>query len=428
MRICYYSAWKKPCFPHKTRIANIGDPIQSVAAENILGSIGILSSDIAPINRYEVNNYDGEPVIFILNGYEEEETTYYGIRNFPPSDKICPVYISFSLGRELRDDELANMKRFEPVGCRDEYTKVYLQSKGINAYLSGCLTLTLPKRSAETAAKANKVFIADLPEKYLPLIPPELTEDAEFVTHNYRVDGKEIEGVSFSDSQAKAFHEAAKALLRRYRNEAKLVITTRLHAAAPCLAMGIPVVLLGEYYDSRYEFIDKLIPLNRFGEMDKVNWNPEPIDIEPLKHCMQAVLKDMIQQGSSDKTAELESFLMFDAPRSQPQYQSKAQAVLKRENLPLSGFKYAIIGWDRFTLQVINSVKRIYPNSELTAIFDRGLKFPHEGVEIRDPSEMSKLPEDVIVIVAADNKEKSLTRNGYTANCKNRVIVINGYL
>lgn len=56
--------------------------------------------------------------------------------------------------------------------------------------------------------------------------------------------------------------ELAKALLQRYAN-AKLVITSRIHAALPCLGLGTPVILICPYDRKRFDGIAEL--LNYFG-------------------------------------------------------------------------------------------------------------------------------------------------------------------
>ncbi|WP_348518297.1 hypothetical protein [Campylobacter sp. CCS1377] len=64
----------------------------------------------------------------------------------------------------------------------------------------------------------------------------------------------------------KEFYEQIKALLKRYENEAKLVIAIALHCASPCTAMGIPVVLLADNYNEQktrfgaLKGIEKFIP------------------------------------------------------------------------------------------------------------------------------------------------------------------------
>ncbi len=52
--------------------------------------------------------------------------------------------------------------------------------------------------------------------------------------------------------------ELAKALLQRYAN-AKLVITSRIHAALPCLGLGTPVILVCPYDQQRFEGLAELL-------------------------------------------------------------------------------------------------------------------------------------------------------------------------
>ena len=54
----------------------------------------------------------------------------------------------------------------------------------------------------------------------------------------------------------------AKNLLVRY-SKAKLVVSTRIHAALPCLAINTPVIFINKKYDKRYPGIYEL--LNNIG-------------------------------------------------------------------------------------------------------------------------------------------------------------------
>src|SRR5690606_3529899 len=73
----------------------------------------------------------------------------------------------------------------------------------------------------------------------------------------------------------------AQELLDYYREEAGLVVTSRIHCAMPCAAMGIPVVYTG-VREGRTEVIDLLgIPSIRtrfFPKTDIKNLNIQPVD------------------------------------------------------------------------------------------------------------------------------------------------------
>ena len=77
-----------------TRVtSNIGDDIQSLAAIDLLRQNGI--SEYGCVEREALNHYDGEPIALIMNGW-----FLHNPKNFPPSDKIKPLFISFHCEHE----------------------------------------------------------------------------------------------------------------------------------------------------------------------------------------------------------------------------------------------------------------------------------------------------------------------------------------
>jgi hypothetical protein len=96
----------------------------------------------------------------------------------------------------------------------------------------------------------------------------------------------------------------AEALLKMYRETARLVITTRLHAALPCIAMGIPVIFFGSAADGRTAIVRdiggriydafwhrKAVARGLLGRaLDGVDWEPAPLDITPVKSRLAAAI------------------------------------------------------------------------------------------------------------------------------------------
>ena len=72
---------------------NIGDDIQTLAGINFLKKNGI--NDYVYVNREELNKYNGEPIKLIMNGWY-----MHNIKNFPPSDKIFPIFISVHISNK----------------------------------------------------------------------------------------------------------------------------------------------------------------------------------------------------------------------------------------------------------------------------------------------------------------------------------------
>jgi len=92
-----------------------------------------------------------------------------------------------------------------------------------------------------------------------------------------------------------AYMAAARDLLALYRTQARVVITTFLHCALPCLAMGIPVVVFlpraqnesqRTSDEERFSGLMQIAPVHRFGNTARVDWSPPPQDIESLKETV----------------------------------------------------------------------------------------------------------------------------------------------
>lgn len=75
--------------------------------------------------------------------------------------------------------------------------------------------------------------------------------------------------------------ELSQEILNYYKDNAKIVITSRFHCAMPCIAMGIPVVFLGDKNSKRCEGLNKYITVYdyvHFGfrtrtHLKKLNWS-----------------------------------------------------------------------------------------------------------------------------------------------------------
>jgi hypothetical protein len=231
-------------------IANLGDTIQALAARRFLPRVDAL----VPRERLSapVAGQDA-PVRMILNGWFMHDTAFW-----PPNPAIEPLLISMHfvqggrprlrrwvrsrLERMLSGPGADFLRRWGPVGARDAFSLEQLERRGIPAYYSGCLTLTLPRRDG--IARSDAIIASDLPPDALSYLRATATGPVEEVTH---LGGEHLD--------AAGRDRAANALLDRYAGAAA-VVTTRIHAALPCLALGTPVLLV---HDAR--------PPRRVGDM-----------------------------------------------------------------------------------------------------------------------------------------------------------------
>lgn len=218
-------------------IANLGDAIQSLAAKRFLPRVDIRIAR----ERLSEAPEGGGPVRLITNGWFMEDT-----RRWPPHPAIDPLLISmhfaetdfgrFQRWRQRPLDRLLTgagadyLRAYGPVGARDLFTAEELSKRGIPCYLSGCLTLTLQR--PEGVPRDDFIVACDL-------LPAQLH-------HLQRLTQRRILTVSHTGkpSRGPAEQEAeAEEMLALYARAAAIV-TTRVHAALPALALGTPALLL----------------------------------------------------------------------------------------------------------------------------------------------------------------------------------------
>jgi Polysaccharide pyruvyl transferase len=256
---------------------NVGDYIQSLAAKQFLPKVDEF------VCRESLNKYQGDSLKLILNGWFMDNP------NWPPSPTVEPLFVSFHLnphiqGRLLDETGMAYFRNHGPIGCRDPSTQSTLQGHGIPAYWSSCLTTTLGD-SFERKNPTTQVVFCDVLFK-LPdygemlksprfayrmmkqgellqgrrrtatlrsLFTDSILNQSMFVTHKY----------SQRESHERRF-QRAEELLRLY-STARLVVTSRIHCALPCLAFGTPVLFVD------YGFEDHLESSRLNGIIDLMN-------------------------------------------------------------------------------------------------------------------------------------------------------------
>lgn len=220
---------------------NIGDEIQTLAVQQHLETVA------GYIDRDHLDQATGGHVAVVMQGWFAKRPA-----TFPPAPCVRPVWVGFHLGPHcdfvLRDAAVRHhFVSTGPVGCRDEETATLLADHGIDAFVSGCMTTTFPLRTAPPAD--GRVYLVDTVG--IPL--PERLRGGRRITH---------QGAAWWSQDAKRM--LAADVLREYRDHASLVVTPRLHCALPCVAMGIPVVFVGDPADQRLSPIRDLAEIIPF--------------------------------------------------------------------------------------------------------------------------------------------------------------------
>lgn len=306
---------------------NIGDEIQSIAARQFLPRVD------SYVDRDEPNNFtSAEKIKLIMNGwfilYPE---------NWPPSQAIEPLFISFhitpaAIERLTSSESIAYLKKYEPIGCRDYFTRDLLIRHGVDAYFSGCLTLTL---KAKPTQRTEEILIVDVDREVREALPSDILAAASFVGHRHAESPAIVSKISkYLKHRIPATHRlirdgfragpnvkdreknaesnqekfmVAQSILDRYAG-AKLVITSRLHCALPCLAFGTPVIFVHkDLEDTRFGgLIENLMhyTVEQFQQVaGSIDWRGtfrNPTDIGAIQKGLVETCRKFIADTKSD--------------------------------------------------------------------------------------------------------------------------------
>jgi tetratricopeptide (TPR) repeat protein len=282
---------------------NLGDAAQSIAVKQALQAISIHDSDVVHLGRDGVANYAGPPAIAIMNAVLYPHC-------FPLSTHVRPLYFGLHASRSCLRAQLEHLKTREPIGCRDVDTAAFLLKHGVRAFISGCLTLALPPRPFVPAdGKVLLVYgqkAGAFPAASLKHMPQDLLDRIVLVDHRLPVWQWPLDAAAMAHVEQ---IEAGK--LRRYAEEAALVVTPLHHVAAPCMAMGIPVVLVREAMDARFSLLKRLLPVYLPDAFDRIDWRPAPFDAAPTRKLQLEVLARMI---SAERNGHVSNFHLPSDP------------------------------------------------------------------------------------------------------------------
>ena len=264
---------------------NLGDVVQSIAAAQFIDPVIYFDRDLP---SHTVIPPGLGQVSLIMNaywsGWDGKNPTW--LQEMPLDARIKPLWISshFDGGCTFTPEIIAYLKRFEPIGCRDNWSLKKIQALGIDAYFSNCLTITLTNTTPDK--RGDDIYIVDIPKDVYSRFPEEILDNATFLTHN-SVWAKD----NIKRGSLYKFDEA-QLLLEKYMS-AKLVITSRLHCATPCLAFNTPVVFIGRketFY--RVNCLEEYIPIYSFDDFGGIDW------------CINSI-KSQINYHNVEKTKKL---------------------------------------------------------------------------------------------------------------------------
>ena len=363
---------------------NLGDQLQILTIDYIYQQMGIKKDDIVYIDMDELPYYNGCPVILPVSmplmNYNE-----HGIAGMF-SNKITPVFLGLTLAKEfLLPEEVAYYKNHEPVGCRDERTYQTLCKYEISAYLGGCITVVLPKRKGSGNGKIFLIEPANGVKKYLPL---------EIIQKGI-VDKHLFYGTMLNPKQQ------AIERYNQYAAEATLVITSLLHCAVPCMAMGIPVILTKDAVSYRFAWLEALMHIYTPEDYSEIDWDPKPFDYESHKRrVLEFVKKRLFDSQTDEEIRDIHNFYMM---RNRKPY-------IVDTFLPLKSFidstwknrqgtyRYAVWGLTQMAEMVVDYISKNYPNAQLCHVYDIKYAYQLSGIVAEHPENIKKYPDETVFV------------------------------
>lgn len=265
---------------------NIGDDLQSIASMHFLPKVDYFPFK-EQLSTFKTEN--GDKAKTILNSWY-----MWKWKNFPPSDDIDPLCISMHFAEDCRKNILTKKaKRWfmqhGPVGCRDMDTRDWLLANGIDAYFSGCLTLTLNEnpKLRENPIWGGYILCVNVSNEIVETVKKRTKRPVYVIGKNLVSSFYAQDRLDISKMYLYLYHQAA------------AVVTGNMHASMPSLAVNTPVCLLTDEnkgpdvckrFSGLIDFFNHYTT-EEFLDNDVYNFDNPPKN--PMKHleCRQALIE-----------------------------------------------------------------------------------------------------------------------------------------
>lgn len=335
----------------------LGDQMQLIAIDRIYEEMGFnLERDVVYIDKNDLATYDGEEVVLPISLALVDYVEHGWAGRF--SSKIRPLFLGITLAREfLYPEEVEYFNRMAPIGCRDERTFRTMRKYSVCSYFAGCITCTLRRRKEDP--NRSKIFVVDAPDEVWEQIPEDKRSRAVRISH--LVDG--------CDDPKKV----AGKLLKMYQDEAALIITSLLHCSSPCMAMGIPVILVKSLISYRFGWIDKLLPI--YGPKDVLPLEQTaPVDMQNVDESMRTLVMKRLRNPYAI-FPEMEDISAFWINREHcHDYQLDCFVHYKEfidRKFAAGETEFSVWGLTQMSEMVVDYIRTNYPQAKLMAVYDK---------------------------------------------------------
>lgn len=245
-------SYNNPDFPRAS--TNIGDWVQTLSVlrqlkrDLLVADDNVITKALGPFEKLQIDkdqrfNSKGAEVVSMdrdWTGVASEgpniwtftagwfgHNVFLGTPSPLAHPRVKPIFVSFHLSspRILTKSIWSRLKQCEPVGCRDLTTVELLRTTGIDAFFTGCVTLTLGRQFKENSLYRSPTFRS-----------VDLAVDTPMKSAGRR-DSSVLESLG-NMSPGESLAWASRTLQNWFGFER--VFTSRLHCYLPLFGMGHP--------------------------------------------------------------------------------------------------------------------------------------------------------------------------------------------
>lgn len=231
------------------RCMNVGDDIQSLAALRFLPQVDhYIDRDRLDLVG-NINTADNKDLKVIMNGWYLGGYDHWPPRNNSLKPLLTSIHVNPIEGkgavieRFKSQESVDYLKKHSPVGARDKATLKLLQDSGIDAYFSGCMTLTINPES--NIKKKDFILAVNVSDRVYSAIREKTNREV------VRLDVERTQNTTIEENLA-----LAQYYLYMYQS-AHCVVSTRLHATLPTVAVGGKVLFIVESNGDNADFKER---------------------------------------------------------------------------------------------------------------------------------------------------------------------------
>lgn len=256
------------------------------------------------------------------------------------------------------------------------------------------MTLSFPRRNKNI--EGSVIYAVDISDNLKKIIPQEIRNKAKFVSQTFYL----------SDIGKSTPEEFARKMYQKYIDTAKLVITTRLHAALPCIAAGIPTVFLKEEYSYRFAGVDAVVPIYYSDTFDQIDWSPKSMDIESHKREILEIASNRLREAYNKYNSiyslseRLENKIR---PKYHIEYIDNTKKEIKLKWKLEETQKFILWGLTQTTELIYNWISSNYPNAILKGVIDKHKRENFCNVIVTCPKEEIKVEKDTYILVCTSS-------------------------